>query len=103
MRPIFGDVVDAALDAEREALRAGLDLPARDAQVLLRERALDVDRGEPRGLELQRVEPDVDLPLLAAEDVDLTDAVDALDLAAHALVGELGGVANRARGCVSVT
>ena len=49
----------------------------------------------PTACELERVEPDVDLPLLAPEDVDLTDAVDALDLAAHPLVGELGRVADR--------
>ncbi len=36
----LGDVVDAALDAQREALRARLDLAAGDAQVLLREGAL---------------------------------------------------------------
>ena len=46
----LGDVVDAPLDPQREALRAGLNLPARNAQVLLRERALHVDRGEPGGL-----------------------------------------------------
>ena len=99
MRPILATSSTRPSTRSERLFGPRLDLPARDAQVLLRERALHVDRGEPGGLELERVEPDVDLPLLAAEDVDLADAVDALDLAAHALVGELGGVADATRGC----
>ncbi len=53
------------------------------------ERALHVDRGEPGGLKPHRIEPQIHLPLAAAEDRHLTDAVDALDLPPHFFIGKL--------------
>ena len=55
-----------------------------------------VDRGEAVGLEPLRVEAHVDPPRAPAEDRDLADAVDGLELPAQDLVGELGRLAERA-------
>ena len=93
--PISFGSLDAAVDAERELLGPGLDATARHREVLRRDRALHVERGDAGAAQLDRVEPDVDLTLLSAEDADLTDAVDRLELAANALVGELGHLLDR--------
>ena len=59
------------------------------------ERARDVGDRQVVGAQPIGVEPDVDLPLAAAEDEHLADAVDALELAAQDLVGVLGDLADR--------
>ena len=87
--------LDAAVDAERELLRAGVDAPARHREVLGPDRALDVERRHVDGAHLDRIEPDVHLALLTADDRDLADAVDRLEVPAHALVGELGDLLDR--------
>jgi hypothetical protein len=56
---------------------------------------LHVERGQPVRPQRRRVEPHVHLPRAAADDLDLADAVDALDLAADLLVGDLGQIADR--------
>ena len=60
------------------------------------ERAPHVHRREAVGLEALRVEAHVDAARAPAEDRDLADAVDGLDLPAQDLVGELGRLAKRA-------
>ncbi len=48
----------------------------------------------PRAAQADGVERHVDLPLATADELDLADAVDGLEGPAHALVGELGHLAD---------
>ena len=76
-------------------VRALLDAAAGDLGVLRLQRARDVGDREVVGAQPIGVEPDVDLARAAADDDDLADAADALELAAQRLVGVLGDVADR--------
>jgi hypothetical protein len=87
------DTEDATLDAQRHVARPGLDGAAGQAQVLGAEGALDVDGRQPLRLQLRRVEPQVHLALLSADDRGLPHTVDALDLSPDSLVGQLGQIA----------
>ena len=60
-----------------------------------RQRARDVGDGDVVGAQPIGVEHDVDLPLAAAGDDHLADAVQAFELAPEHLVGVLGDVADR--------
>ena len=60
-----------------------------------RDRALDLERRHAGRGEPDRIEVDVDLALLAAEDHDLADAVEALDALLDLLVGEPRQLARR--------
>ena len=91
----FGDALDAAARAQRERLRALIDAAAGDFDVLRLQRARDVVDRQVVAAEPIGIEPDVDLALPAAEDQHLSDAVDALELAAQHLVGVFGDVADR--------
>ena len=91
----LGDRLDAPARAERHLRRAGLDAAAGNLGVLRLQRARDVGDRQVVGLQPRRVERDVDLALASADDEDLADAVDALELAAQRLVGVLGDVADR--------
>ena len=85
----------AALDAQRGVERAALDRAARDVDVAGGDRALDLERRDPGRGEPDRVEVDVDLAVLAAEDHDLPDAGQPLDPLLDLLVGEPGQLADR--------
>jgi hypothetical protein len=90
-----GDAEHAAARSQRQRLRALIDAPAGHLDVLALQRARDVgDRQVVRAQPI-RIEPDVDLPLAAAEDEHLADAVHAFELAAQRLVGVFGDVAHR--------
>ena len=89
------DRLHAPVRAQRDRLRAGLDASAGNLRVLRLQRARDVGDGEVLGLQPRRVQRDVDLARAAADDDDLADAADALELAPQRLVGVFGDVANR--------
>ncbi len=72
-----------------------VDAAAGDLDVLRLKRARHVGDRQVVGAQAIGVEPDVDLPLPAAEHEHLADAVDALELAPQHLVGVLGDVADR--------
>ena len=91
----LGDGLDAAARAQRDRLRPLIDAAAGDLDVLRLQRARDVGDRQVVGAQAVGVEPDVDLPLAAAEDEHLADAVDAFELPAQHLVGVLGDVADR--------
>ena len=91
----LGDRLHAAARAQRHLRRAGLDAAAGNLGVLRLQRARDVGHGQVVGLQPRRVERDVDLALPSADQQDLADAVDALELAPQRLVGVLGDVADR--------
>jgi hypothetical protein len=84
----------AAADAQRELFGAGVDLAARRRHVLEADGALDGTRVDALRAELHRVEPDVELPLGAAEKQHLADPGDVLDLSPDLLVGDLGDLAD---------
>jgi hypothetical protein len=83
----------AAVDAQGDALGPRLEVAARRHQVLLLERGHHVDRREARRAQGERVHPHVDLTLTPADDRDLADAEDGLELARDLLVGDLGQIA----------
>ena len=85
---------DPSGDAQRDRLRSGVDAAARRSQVLGRQRALNVDRAQVVSAQFDRVHTHVDLSSAAADDRDLADAGDTLDLAAHPLVCDLGHIAD---------
>ena len=72
-----------------DRLRALIDAAAGNLDVLRLQRARDVGDRQVVAAQAIGVEPDVDLPLAAAEDEHLADAVDALELPAQHLVGVL--------------
>ena len=95
MSPNSSDGGDAAAGAQRDRLRALIDAAARHFDVLRLQRAGDVvDREVLRAQQLG-VQPEVDLPVAAADDEHLTDAVRAFELPAQHLVGVLGDLAER--------
>ena len=91
----LGDGLDAAASPQRDRLRALIDAAAGDFDVLCLQRARDVGHRQVVAAQAVGVEPHVDLPLAAAEDQHLADAVDAFDLPAQHLVGVLGDVLHR--------
>ena len=70
---------------------------ARDLDVLVLDRALDVDDGEAVGGELVGVREDADLALAGAGEADLAHAVHRLQHALDLLVRDLGRLAQAAR------
>src|SRR5690606_6410776 len=80
---------DPALEADADALGAGLQASAGQGHVLARDRALHVGRGEPHRAQADRIHPDVDLALAPSDELHLTHAVDVLDERADLLVGDL--------------
>ena len=87
--------LDAAARAHRDRLRALIDAAAGDVGVLRLQRPRHVVDGQVVGAQPIGVDPDVDLPLAAAEHEHLADAVGALETAPQHLVGVLGDVADR--------
>src|SRR4029078_1374171 len=77
------DVEDAAPRSQRQRLRALVDAAAGHLDVLPLERARGVSDRQVIGAQAIRIEPDVDLPLAAAEDQHLAHTVDAFELAAQ--------------------
>ena len=77
------------------AVRALLDAAAGNLGVLRLQRARHVGDRQVVGAQPGGIERDVDLARPAADDDDLADAADALELAAQRLVGVLGDVADR--------
>src|SRR6185295_11092825 len=84
---------DAAVDAQRDALRARFEVAARGHQVLLLQRLHDVHGGDAGGTEGEGIHADVDLSLASADDRDLADAEDGFELATDLLVRDLGQIA----------
>ena len=76
------DVDRLALGADVHLALGALDAPGRHLLVLARDRAVDVDHGEAVRLESRGVVPDPDVAVAEAEDVDLADALDHLQLRA---------------------
>ena len=85
-RPRVRSVIDVAPCSTRP--------PGISAFCVCSARETSVD-GEVVGAQAVGVERDVDLPRAAADDHDLADAADALELPAQRLVGVLGDVADR--------
>ena len=74
------DVDRLALGADVHLALGPLDPPGRHLLVLPRDGAVHVEDGEAVGLEPRRVVPDADVAVAEAEDVDLADALDHLQL-----------------------
>src|SRR2546428_768858 len=79
-------------EAQRRGTR--VDAPAGNPRVLRLQGARDIGDGDVVGAQPIRVQPHVHLTLAPAEDQDLTDAVDAFELAPQHLVGVLRDVAD---------
>ena len=94
--PICVGLDRAALDAQRVVASGRVSMrPPGTLTLPRRDRALDLERGHAGRGEPDRIEVDVDLALLAAEDHDLADAGEALDALLDLLVGEPREVAHR--------
>ena len=91
----FRHRLHAAPRAKRQRLRTLVDAPAGNLRVLRLQRAGDIGDGDVVGAQPIRVQRHVHLTLAPAEDQDLTDAVDAFELAPQHLVGVLRDVADR--------
>ena len=92
------DRLDPPPRAQRHGGAALLHAAAGNLRVLRLNRPRHVRHGEVLRAEPVGVEQDVDLTGAAAHDDDLSDAADALELAAEHLVGVLGDVADRRGG-----
>ena len=88
-------VLGLANDAEACLMRGVLHHAGRDLHVLHHQRTLHIERGEIEGLEADGVEPDIDLPLLPAEQSHLPDTGHAFQTTTQDLVGILSDVARR--------
>ena len=97
MASISSHAADAAHHAERVFRRADLHRTAGHLEVLGRQGVGHVGHRQAVGAELHRVQDDVDLPRLAADEHHLPDAVNGLQLPPQHLVAVLGDVAERGR------
>jgi hypothetical protein len=86
---------DAPERAKGGLAQAGGDVAARHVRVLAHERVAHRDDGQPVGGEAVRIDPHVDRAAEAADQTHLADAVGALELHLHDLVGELRQLAQR--------
>src|SRR5207245_794202 len=75
----------ATFDAQREVLGTHLHLTAGDTDIARRDRALDLERGHAGGSQPDRVQMDIDLPILTTEDDNLADAFEPFDALADLL------------------
>jgi hypothetical protein len=80
---------ELGLGAGDQLLRAGLDAPAGHLHMLAEQGGADVLHGEVVLLEAQRVEPEPELALLAADDLDRAHIADALQALLDELVGDV--------------
>jgi hypothetical protein len=86
---------DAPERAQGGLAQAGGDVAARHVRVLAHERVAHRDDGQPVGGEAVRIDPHVDGAVEAADQAHLADAVGALELHLHDLVGQLRQLAQR--------